>query len=556
MLGKKWSILNTDENSTILERLLHNRGFSEAEEIESYLNPDFHKMHDPFLMHDMDRAVERIKAAIESEERIIIHGDYDVDGITGTAILVIILEELGAKVSYRLPHRVEDGYGINEKRIKECVDADTKLFITVDCGISCLNEVELANKLGMDVIITDHHTIPEKRPEAYAILHPKKSDCNYPFDELTGAGVALKLAHALIKEYKPEEEDASLMKFMDLATLGTVADLGPLVGENLIIVREGLKQMKNSCWKGLEYLKEVCGITDEEFIHTNHVSYRLSPRLNAAGRLDSPYISLQLFLTEGPAAERKARKLEEINKERQRLTEVIFKEADEIVKEQLKKEQILIAYHPNWHPGLIGIIAGRLANKHSRPTIIMEERDNQYVGSARGPEYYNLVEALGANSKYLENFGGHVQAAGFTLEKDKKDEFIKSMQSQARESLGVKEIMPELKIDTVITLKDINLDLISQLNRVRPFGVKNSRPVFLIRGVYLQGMKRVGHERKHLLGQARIDTQQFKFIAFNMGDQHPKVPEFTRVDMACHIDLSTFRGSNKIELHVIDFKLA
>lgn len=557
LLGKRWNLLSTDPSLTIIQKLLKNRGVTEDDDIATYLNPDFNKMHDPYLMHDMHAAVERIKQAINNKERIIIFGDYDVDGITGTAILVLVLQLLGAEVSYRLPHRVEDGYGLNKKLIKECKDAGTNLLITVDCGIACIDEIAYANEIELDVIITDHHSVPDEIPEALAILHPKKPSCDYPFDELTGAGVALKLAHALIKEFLPiTEHESALRKFIDLATLGTVADLGPLIGENRIIVKEGLKQMKNTEWEGLKKLQEICGIREEDEVHTNHVSYRLSPRINAAGRVDSPYIALQLFLSHGEAAAKKAQKLEDVNKERQRLTEVIANEADQLVKKQLRREQILIAYHPNWHPGLIGIIAGRLSNKYSKPTIIMEERNDSYIGSARGPEYYNLVEALSNCSKYLENFGGHVQAAGFTLPKKNLNLFIHNMQVHAREFLGEKEINPEVKIDAELTLKDLNHDLIDQINTLRPFGVKNDRPIFLIKGAYLQGMRRVGHERKHLLGKARLDTEDFKFIAFNMGDQHKDIPEFTRVDLACHLDVNNYNGQNNLELQVIDFKVS
>lgn len=557
LLGKQWRILSNDPALTLLEKLLINRGIDSDDHVTQYLNPDFNKMHDPYLMHDMDKAVALIKDAIKNDERIVVYGDYDVDGITGTAILVLLLQSLGAEVSYRLPHRVEDGYGLTTAKIEEMAEVGTDLIITTDCGIACTEEVKLAKKLGMKIIITDHHTVPEQTPEeADAILHPKKTNCNYPFSELTGAGVAFKLADALIKEFLPiTEHETELRKYADLATLGTVADLGPLVGENRIIVKEGLKQIKNTDWIGLKHLQEICGIREGEDVHTNHVSYRLSPRLNAAGRLESAYIALQLFLSEGDSALAKAQKLETINKERQRLTELIMKEAEHIVKKQ-KREKILIAYHPSWHPGLIGIIAGRLANKMSKPTIIMEERDNAYVGSARGPEYFNLVDALGNNSKYLENFGGHVQAAGFTLPKENKDLFIHSMQVHAREMLGEDEVYPELEIDAELLSKDINTNTIDQVNRLRPFGMKNNRPVFLIKGVYLQNMRRVGHERKHLLGKARIDTNDFKFIAFNMGDKHKQVPEFTRVDLACHLDISTYNGRNDIELHVVDFKIS
>lgn len=557
-LNKRWRILNEDPSLTILERLLHNRGLKTDEEITNFINPSFTKMHDPYLMDDMAKAVDRIKQAIESQERIIIFGDYDVDGITATAILYLLLKKLGAQVSCRLPDRRQNGYGLNEDFIREAKDLDAGLIITTDCGISCPREVSLAKELGIDVIITDHHTVPEEPPaDAVAILHPKMPKSGYPFEELTGAGVAYKLATALIKEMLPiADQEAECRKFLDLATLGTVADLGPLVGENRMIVKEGLEQMKKSHWQGLNELQRICGIKEDEQVHTNHVSFRIAPRLNAAGRIESPYQALKLFIHEGDKATEIAEKLELINRERQRLTEIALAEAESIVRKQLERDNILIAYHPNWNSGLIGIIAGKLAGKHGMPTIIMEDRGENYVGSARGPEYYNLVEALKSAEKYLKDFGGHVQAAGFTLPKENRDLFIHTMQVHAREFLSKSDNDQELKIDTLITHKDITGSLIDQIDTIRPFGQKNDRPLFLLRGVYLQDMRRVGHDRKHLLGKAKLDTDTYKFIAFNFGEMAKKIPEFTRVDLICHLDRNTFRGQTNIELQVVDMSLA
>ena len=556
LLGKRWIILNNDKQSTILERLLVNRGIVSEEDTQAFLNPDFNKLHDPYLMADMDKAVKRVQRAIKNGERIIIFGDYDVDGVTGTAIMVLILQKLGANVSYRLPNRMGDGYGLNANVIEECKEVDTGLLITVDCGISCIDEISLANEYGIDIIITDHHTIPATTPNAYAILHPKLSNSGYPYTELTGAGVALKFASALIKEMIPKSEQQELIrKYSDLATLGTVADLGPLTGENRIIVKEGLKQMQQSAWEGLTHLLEVCGIDKDEYIHTNHVGFRLAPRINAAGRLESAYFALKLFLCEGEKSKLFAEKLEKINKERQRLTEMISKEAEEIVQKQLKREKILIAYHPSWHSGLVGIIAGKLAGKYGMPVIIMEERNDTYIGSARGPEYFNMVEALQNCSKYLESFGGHVQAAGFTLHKDCKDLFVHSMQVYAREFLANSNTEPVLQIDTELAYNDINLNLIEQVDTIRPYGMKNERPTFLIKGVSMHSMRQVGHDKSHLLGKLRLDTTDYKFIAFSVCDKIPHIPEYTRADIVCHIDKNIYNGNTNLEIQVIDLML-
>ncbi len=555
LLEKKWRILHTDSSKTILERLLANRGLNSEDDITNFLNPSFSKMHDPYLMEDMSKAVQRIKKAITEGERIIIYGDYDVDGVTGTAILVLILQELGANISYRLPNRQGDGYGLNPATITEIKAVDTKLLITVDCGISCIQEVELARAVGIDVIITDHHTIPSEIPKAFAILHPKMPNCGYPFTELTGAGVALKLAQALIKEFKPvSEHESQIRRFSDLACLGTIADLGPLVGENRIIVKEGLNQIRHTEWDGLTYLLEVCGVDPKEKIHTNHIGFRLAPRINAAGRLESAYYALKLFLTKGPVAKLYAERLEKINKERQRLTEMILEEAEQIIQKQIQREKILIAYHPSWHSGLVGIIAGKLSGRHGRPVIIMEERNDTYIGSSRGPEYYNLIEALQNSSKYLESYGGHLQAAGFTLAKENRDLFIHSMQVHAREFLSNSDQTPELVIDTELTGKDLNLGLVDQVDTIRPYGMKNERPTFIIRGVTLHNLKRVGHDKNHLLGRLRIDQADFKFIGFSIGDKINQIGDFTRADVVCHLEKNYYNGNASIELQLLDLK--
>ncbi len=552
---KKWTVLNDDPSLSILERLLHNRGIIEPAEVEAYLNPKFNRLHDPFLMEDMQKAVERIDQAIQKQERIIIFGDYDVDGVTGTAILVLGLEKIGASVSYRLPNRSEDGYGLNKHIVEEIAETGTTLLITVDTGISCFEEIKYAKSLGIDVIITDHHSVPAQIPEADMILHPKLANSSYPFAELTGAGVALKFIQALFKTFLPvSEQEQALKLFIDLASLGTIADLGPLQDENRIIVSQGLKQLQDSNWEGLRHLLEICNIDPEQPIEANHVGFRIAPRINAAGRLDSPYYALKLFLSQGEVSKKLAQKLEKINKERQRLTEEIFNEAALIVKKQLPKEKILIAYHPNWKSGLVGIIAGKISHGYSMPTIIMEERNDHYIGSARGPEHFNLVQALQNSEKYLLNFGGHVQAAGFTLPKENLQHFVHSIQSYARQYIDSKDALPRLEIDTHLKAKDVNDGLIRQLQQLRPFGQKNARPLFLIKSAYLKDLKRVGQDRTHLLGNIRVQNSEFNFIAFKLAESLANISEFDRFDIVCHLGTNTYKGITHTQLQIVDLK--
>lgn len=555
ILGRKWQLVSSDPQQDILTTLLHNRGITDASLVDKYLNPKFDDFHDPFLMEDMEGAVNRIQDAIKNKERVIVFGDYDVDGVTGTAIVYLALKEIGAEISYRLPSRSEDGYGLNEKLIDEIKEVDTKLLITVDCGISCNQEIEYAKTKGIDVIITDHHTIPDEVPNANFILHPKQ-DKKYPFDELTGAGVALKLAAALIKDkYDPETYEKKMQKYLDLATLGTIADLGPLLDENRLIVRKGLKQMQMTEWEGLYYLLEICGLDPESEIDASHIGFRIAPRINAAGRLDSPYYALKLFLSGGLKAKKFAEKLEKINKERQRLTEIIINEAEDIVAEQLIKERMLIAYHPGWKSGLVGIIAGRLSSNHSMPVIIMEERDNNYIGSARGPEHFNMVEALRHCEDLLENYGGHLQAAGFTLPKKNLDEFVQKIQKYAREQISQQDQVPVLDIDAVVDASILTRGLIESIDKLKPFGQKNPKPIFVLEGVSFKNVKRVGQDKKHALGKIKDGEQEFSFIAFGIADQINDIDDYKNINVAFHIGLNTFRGRTSIQLQVVDIQV-
>ena len=365
LLKKIWQIKNNDPSASLLQKLLSNRGLKDETAIERFFHPDPSRdFHDPFLMEDMERAVARIDKAIEKSERIMIFGDYDVDGITGAAILMRSLRRLGANVSYRLPHRIEDGYGLREKFIREFAKLDVKLAITVDNGISCFNEVELANKLGVDVLITDHHTVPEKIPNACAILHPKLPGSRYPFTELTGAGVALKLAQALLMRRMNDEKTRAeeITKLLDLACMGTIADLGELRGENRYIVKEGLRVLENTRWPGLSRLKEFAGVKGK--IDTHDIGFLLSPRINAAGRISHPSHALKLLLHDDEHTALLAENLERLNRKRQTITAELFEKVAEHAEKQ-SDESIIIIGGPEIHGGNSRLIARKLSEKYS-----------------------------------------------------------------------------------------------------------------------------------------------------------------------------------------------
>lgn len=564
ILGKKWLIKNTKQNQTLLEKLLENRNLRDHRSINNFLNPSLKNLYNPFLLGDMTQAVERIHKAISANERIIVYGDYDVDGITATAIVFHALSRLKANVSYRLPHRIEDGYGLNEKFIKEFVQLGVKLVITVDCGISCAKEISLAHSLGIDMIITDHHAIP-KTPltDAFAIIHPKYKNSLYPFKDLTGAGIAFKLAQALLGDDAKE--------FLDLATLGTIADIAPLSDENRLIVKNGLEMLKNSQRDGIKYLKHYAGITPAETIDTHMIEYRIAPRINAAGRISHPYYALKLLLQEKGSlhSDALAKNLDQFNSQRQSITEKALIQAEEIFNE-MKPEKILIAHSPLWHSGIIGLIAGKLFDKYGLPAVIMNETGDNLVGSARSPEYFNIIEAITNSSHLLDHFGGHAAAAGFTLKKKNLEKFTTALHAYAKKIVPSSKI-PILEIDTEIAMKDLNFETFDLIHQFEPFGTGNPEPVFLLKNAVLQDIATVGKNRDHLKFQVappssspksskaeavRSAADLIEAIGFRFGEFAPRLKKSVKTDLVFNLQKNTFRDKTTVQLNVIDFAIA
>ncbi|MBI5152794.1 single-stranded-DNA-specific exonuclease RecJ [Candidatus Peregrinibacteria bacterium] len=561
ILGKKWVIKNTKSNQTLLEKLLENRGLREHRSINNFLNPSIKNLYNPFLLGDMAHAVERIKKAIEANERIIVYGDYDVDGITATAIVFRALKKLAANVSYRLPHRIEDGYGLNEKFIKEFSKLDVKLVITVDCGISCAKEISLAASLGIDVIVTDHHTIPQNPPDAFAIIHPKYKNSLYPFSYLTGAGIALKLAQALFKEDAKE--------FIDLAALGTIADVAPLIDENRLIVKEGLSMLKNPKWQGLKYLKQYAGILPNEELSTYAIEFRLAPRINAAGRISHPYYALKLLLEDDSIKNGMtlAKNLDDFNSRRQRITEKAFEEAEEMFAHK-HLAKILIASSPHWHTGIIGLIAGKLSDKYRLPAVIMNETGDNFVGSCRSPEYFNIIDAITNTSRLLDHFGGHAAAAGFTLKKKNLEKFISSLNSYAKK-IKVSTTAPLLEIDAQLAQNDLTFDTLDLVRQFEPFGTGNPEPIFLLKNITVQNIKTVGKNRDHLKFEiappspSHIETlppspsppSRIEAIGFHMGEFAPKLSRAKKINAVFTLQKNTFNNKTTLQMNVIDFSI-
>lgn len=550
VLGKKWIIKNKDNSKTAFEKILSNRGMQRVEELKDF--------HDPFLFQDMKKSVIRIEKAVKNKERIIIFGDYDADGITAAAILIHTLKKMNANLSYRLPNRVTDGYGLSEKFIDEFAEKNIKLVITVDCGISCGEEIKKAKKSGIDVIITDHHTIPcDAAESSYTILHPKYKNSKYPFKELTGAGVALKLAQALIYRNLPEKEkEKFFLSLLDLATIGTVADLGPLVNENRLIVKKGLEILANTKWHGLKKIKELTNIKEGDEIDPRKIGFQIAPRLNAAGRIGDPYDALHLLIQEenNEKVAVLSKKLDDLNKLRQEMTDCAIEEAAKTFSPN-DLPYIFIASHPQWHVGILGLIAGKLVEKYSRPAVIFQDLGDILVASARSPYSFNIIEALVLCGEYLISFGGHAQAAGFSIKKENFKKFIDKLSKHAEKHLSNTELAQTLEIDCELSPHEINFNLLEQIEKLKPFGVGSSRPAFVINDTKPLFVEKVGAAGNHIKFNVHIGDQNFRVIGFKLGEFTDKIRSHKKIDIVFHLDRDNFRNRNEIQLQALDLNL-
>lgn len=544
ILKKKWNILNQSLKSAV-EKVFENRLIVSDSEISD--------LHDPFLFKDMQKAVDRIKEAIEIQEKIMIFGDYDVDGITAAATLIQILKKLNANLHYRLPNRVKDGYGLSSQFIDQFKEEGIGLIITVDCGISCAEQIDLANSYGIDTIITDHHNVPERAPAAHAILHPKY-DSSYPCDELTGSGVAFKLAQALVENYFPEaDREQQLESLLEFACMGTIADMGALHGENRLIVQRGLKGISDTKWPGLMELKKVSKISNEQAVSSSAIGFQIGPRINAAGRIGDPYMALELLIRDdsGLQTEQLAAELENLNIQRREMTEIAIKSAANRISPE-NPPYLIFEHSPDWHVGVLGLIAGKLSEKYGRPAIILRDKGDTLVASARSPEYFNIIEAISACGEYLVGFGGHAQAAGLTVEKSKLDQFKTAISLFAEEKLQNINMEPTLNIDCEIQGQEITLDFLEQISQLEPFGIGNDRPSFIIRDAAVSYPEQVGKDRSHLKFTVHSGL---KVIAFSMGDLLERIKQNPCIDLVFTIEKNYWNGREYIGLQALDFKI-
>ena len=536
----------------LVSAVLASRGIGTAEEAAAFLEHEQRLTYSPFLMADMDKAVARVQQALAAHEKIAVFGDYDVDGITATCILVDYLQGRGADVLHYIPRRIEDGYGLSCDAIEGLYRKGARLLITVDCGITGVEEVDFANSLGMDVVITDHHECKETLPRAAAVVDPHRPDCPYPFKHLAGCGVALKLALAL---GGPDREEALFARYCTLAAIGTVADVMQMSGENRTIVSRGLAVIEHSDFIGLQALLKEAGLAGRE-ITSVQIGFVLAPRINAAGRMGAADKAAELLLCTDPEeADRMARDLCALNRERQNVEQTIYSQAEEMIARLPDRDRsALVLESSRWHQGVVGIVASRLSEKYSRPSFMIHLNGATGKGSCRSWGGFNLFAALESCKDLLLGFGGHELAAGFTIEEGNIPAFRERMNDYARSFRGGEAPVSVLDVDVAITHPSaVTLEELEALSALEPYGSGNARPVFCLLGATLLRTQNVGQNR-HLKLRLGKGSAQFDGIFFSTVAEDCGCKAGDRVDAAFYLQVNEFRGSRTVQLQMVDLR--
>ena len=536
----------------LVSEVLASRGVERAEDAAEFLTQETTLTYSPFLMQDMDKAVERIAQAIAAGEKIAIFGDYDVDGITATCILVDYLKGRGADVVHYIPRRIEDGYGLSCDAIEGLRKGGATLLVTVDCGITGVDEVAFARSIGMDVVVTDHHECKETLPVASAVVDPRRSDCEYPFKHLAGCGVALKL---VLAQGGPDREEALFSRYCTLAAVGTVADVMQMTGENRTIVSRGLATLDRSDFIGLHALLKEAGLAGRE-ISSVQIGFVLAPRINAAGRMGAADMAADLLLCQDPVqAEELAKALCALNRERQSVEQTIYSQAEEMI-EQMPEEdrRALVLASETWHQGVVGIVASRLSEKYSRPSFMIHLNGAVGKGSCRSWGGFNLFAALESCSDLLLGFGGHELAAGFTIDAANIPAFRARMNQYAAEYWVGKAPESTLEIDVELHQPGrVTLQEVEALAALEPYGSGNARPLFCLMGATLLRMQNVGQNR-HLKLRLGKGSAQFDGIFFSTNTAACGCQEGDRVDAAFYLQVNEFRGSRTVQLQMVDIR--
>ena len=563
----RWSLLIPDQNtvssvkkafrtSEVIARVLANRNILNPNLARPFFTPNLDMLHNPYLMQDMDKAVERVLTNINSGKPIMVFGDYDVDGTTGAAALYLAFQKFGADVTYYIPDREKEGYGLSNHGIEVAKDIGIDLIITCDCGINAFVQVDFANEQNIDIIITDHHTTDTELPKAHAILNPKREDCEYPFKGLCGGGVAFKLITAIGNELNIPLTDYE--EIIPLITLGTAADVVPIKDENRVIVHHGLNILENLEKPGLKTLLELAGLKGH--ISVGQLVFSIAPRINAAGRIGDANRAVELLVTDDQDKARLlAKELDNENKRRQIIQQAVVDEALLKVNAEadLKNENALVLANAGWHPGVVGIVASKIKEEFNRPTIIIALENGSGKGSARSVAGFDLYEALTACKTHLDDYGGHPMAAGLTLSNKKLEDFKKAFINFANERLTEENLQATLTLDSEIALQDITPRFMEFLDKLSPYGPGNMRPKFAIRNAEIAGAPKViGKTGEHIRFKIRQGLKSCPAVGFGLSNKYEMLITGQPVDIACVVETNEWQGNTSIQMNVRDIKRA
>jgi len=562
-MNKEWKIYEVDEKKVeeisskynlnkLISTILANRNITAEEEIRLFLSPTRKDFHNPFLITDMEKSVERIIKAIENKEKVTIYGDYDVDGITSITVLKSFLKDRGLETSQYIPNRLNEGYGLNNNAIEKIKEQGCDLMITVDCGISAINEIDYANSIGIETIITDHHEPGNEIPKAYAVIDNKRKDSKYPFRELAGVGVVFKLIQAIgIKLGLKEEE---YLKYLDIVCVGTISDIVPLVDENRVIAKLGLMLIRQTRNIGLKSIIDTSGYTK---IDSNSISFGIAPRINACGRMGKAEDALELFLSKNyNEVSELAKKLNDYNKLRQDTEKEIYENAiKQIEQNKLDKNNSIIVGGHNWHHGVIGIVSSKITEMYFKPSILLSfEEDGMGTGSGRSIPGFDLHEALTKCLDNVEKFGGHSMAVGLTVKKEKFEKFKKEFEQIAANS-NVSEIIPVINIDAKIDFSAINKDMVESLKQLEPFGEGNKMPVFVFKNLKIDSIRALS-EGKHLKLTLKEGNTVVNAIGFNIGNLAEEYIIGDKIDVVGVLEVNNFNGVESLQINIKDIMRA
>lgn len=559
-MQKKWNVKKYDIEkveeisnkfniSNNLAKLLISRNIGE-DEIENFLNGTLKDLKDPYEIKDMEKIVTRIMNAIERKEKICIYGDYDVDGITSITIMYKFLRELSADVSYYLPDRLIEGYGVNKDAIKMIADTGVKLIITVDCGITAVSETEFAKELGIDMCITDHHECGDVLPDAFCIVNPKQKDDTFKFKFHAGVGVAFKCLQAISNRLNMDE--SSYLKYLDIVAIGTVSDIVPLLDENRIISKYGIKMIENTDNVGL---KALLNIVNFKNLDSTMISFGLAPRINACGRMGNASLAVKLFLEENSEVARElAITLDKLNSKRQQIEKEIYESAMKVIEEKkLYNKSSIVLYNEDWHSGVIGIVASRIVNMYNKPVILLIKENGMIRGSGRCAKGISLYESLDKCKEDLIQFGGHELAAGLSMEEKNVEKFIYDFENVICEKLGGEELSQVVDIDFEISLSDLNVELLKDIYTLKPYGQSNRAPLFLYRNLRVQAVRTIG-DGKHLKLVLKDKNKYIDVVGFSQGEKRDAITIGDKIDVVCEVELNEYNGKRTIQLILQDFK--